>query len=82
MPRHCGAPLDDVSAAVTELLPGVLPYASPVDDFQTQRALRRLRDELLRTPNCDVCLHSTEPAERDGEYVWKCPECGSEQASV
>ncbi|MBD8012811.1 zf-TFIIB domain-containing protein [Microbacterium sp. Re1] len=48
-----------------------------MDDFERQRQLRVERDALaFDTPNCPTCLHRMEPAEVDGEPVWRCPECG------
>lgn len=47
-----------------------------MDDLERQRELRRERDALANdTPNCPRCLHRMEPAEVDGEAVWRCPEC-------
>jgi len=47
-----------------------------MDDLKRQRELRRLRDEVLSTPNCPQCLTRMGPAEASGEPVWTCPECG------
>lgn len=48
-----------------------------MDDLERQRELRRLRDEVLDTPNCPGCLHRMTPAAIDGEPTWLCPECGA-----
>lgn len=43
-----------------------------MDDLAHQRQLRRLRDEVLSTPNCPACLHRMEPTEEG----WACADCG------
>ncbi|WP_439902281.1 zf-TFIIB domain-containing protein [Microbacterium azadirachtae] len=48
-----------------------------MDELERQRQLRRLRDQVLNTPNCAECLHRMEPAELNSEPVWRCPECGA-----
>ncbi|WP_420827628.1 zf-TFIIB domain-containing protein [Microbacterium esteraromaticum] len=52
-----------------------------MDDLDRQRELRRLRDEVLSTPNCLRCVQRMEPAEVDGEPIWQCPECGATRSA-
>lgn len=46
-----------------------------MDDLEHQRQMRLKRDAFLNTPNCPDCLHRMDPAEADGEPVWRCHVC-------
>lgn len=48
-----------------------------MDDLEEQRRKRRLRDEVLNTPNCRECLHPMAPELIEGEAVWQCANCGA-----
>ncbi|WP_157487615.1 hypothetical protein [Leifsonia sp. Root112D2] len=48
-----------------------------MDDLERQRELRRVRDEVLSSPNCPICLHRMEPAEVNSDVGRRCPESGA-----